>query len=262
MGVAANDHNTNQMIPTSQQIEIGNLVRQAGKIAQSTRKVHQYELKNDGSLVTAADRNVETFLRGELTKLVPGSGVWGEEEGFTGSETEPIWLVDPVDGTSNFVYGSPLWGVTAALVRDGRIELGAIALPDFDEIYTFELGHGASCNGTPLPAIPPGHIRPEELVSYPESFSREFPNSRVPGKNRYSGAFVIEGLWVARQRFRGMISDKANLYDAAATIGICRELGADVRYADGSELDIPEVMRQREIIKPFIIFPRDSGWTL
>lgn len=250
------------MTPTSIANEIGNLVTQAGKIAQQQRETHHYELKRDGSLVTAADRAVETFLRAELVKLVPGSGVWGEEEGFTGDESAPIWLVDPVDGTSNFAYGSPLWGVTVGLIQNNQIESGAISLPDFDETYTFQRGHGAFCNGEPMPKIPTGPIRAEELVSYPESFLREFPQALVPGKNRYSGAFVIEAIWVARQRFRGMISDKANLYDAAAAMGICMELGADVRYADGNNIDIAEVLRERCIAKPFIIFPSGTNWVL
>jgi len=236
------------------------ILREAGSIATTIRQEIEPTLKKDGSLVTEADRAVESYLRRELAKLLPESTVWGEEEGFQEPGSAGIWLADPIDGTSNYAYGSPLWGITVALLHKGVMQVGGVALPDFDEVYSFHAGGGATCNGEPLDAIPPGPILNQELVSYCDLMFAELGPENLPGKMRYTGAFVIEGMWVARQRFRGLISYKANLYDCAACIGICAELGADIRYVDGSRMDFDACIADRNIRNPFVIFPKDSGW--
>src|SRR5690349_16781182 len=112
------------------------LTKQAGKIAQDSRATLERELKIDGSIVSSGDRKVEEFLRPRLEALVPGTCVYGEEFGNDGVGPNGMWAVDPVDGTSNFVYGSPLWGVSVALVQNDSIIAGAVLLPDLDEMYS------------------------------------------------------------------------------------------------------------------------------
>ncbi len=219
-------------------------------------------LKSDGSIVTRADCEIEALLRTELPKLVPGTTVWGEEQGFQEPGPNGLWLVDPVDGTSNYRFGSPLWGVSIGLVQDGQVVLGAIALPDLDEIYSAHSGGGATCNDVPLPAIRPGPIKNEELVSYSDRTLIQYAGHKLPGKMRYAGAFVIESTFMLKGHFRGVISHKANLYDVAASICMATELGAEICYFDGSALDIPALIRAQRIEKPFLIFPQDSGFRL
>ena len=112
--------------PSSQAAALGDIVQQAGKVAIASRAHMVRELKKDGSIVTNADRDAELFIRSELQRFIPGSTVWGEEFGHDGDSPDGLWLVDPIDGTSNFSFGSPLWGVSVALLKDGVIQLGAI----------------------------------------------------------------------------------------------------------------------------------------
>jgi len=106
--------------------KLGDIVSEAGRIAQQARTEPKREIKPDGSIVTNGDRLVEQFLRAELTHLVPGSKVWGEEFGHSAEGEGGLWLVDPVDGTTNYAYGSPLWGVSVALLRGSSLKLGAV----------------------------------------------------------------------------------------------------------------------------------------
>ena len=241
---------------------LGATVQEAGALAQRIRKAgFEREIKADGSIVTPADREVEILLRKQLVDLYPDTHVWGEELGFATEGEGGLWLVDPIDGTSNFAFGSPLWGVSVALMRAGILELGAIFLPDLNEMYLAERGRGAFLNGQALPPIPPGPILPEELVSY-EPKGCLAPGTPLPGKMRCAGAFVIDGTFTARQRYRGLIGCREKLYDVAAAALIAMELGAEIRYADGTPMVLSDHVVDRKIEKPWIIFPADSGFFL
>jgi myo-inositol-1(or 4)-monophosphatase len=237
------------------------LVRQAGDLAIKTRQYLTRQLKGDGSIVTNADELVENFLRTELTKLLPGSTVWGEEFGFSAPGESGLWLVDPIDGTSNFSFGSPLWGVSVGFYNRGYIEMGCVFLPDLDELYSAVRGNGVTFNGTKLPRIPAGAVRPEELVSYyGEKVLKAIPNP--PGKMRCAGAFVVDGCFVASQRYRGLIGIREKLYDIAPCVLFGEELCADIRYADGQPFRLDKLLKDEKIEKPWIIFPSQSGFVL
>jgi myo-inositol-1(or 4)-monophosphatase len=217
------------------------------------------ELKPDGTIVTPVDVEVEKLLRRTLVELYPDTNVWGEELGFEEEGEGGLWVVDPIDGTSNFAFGSPLWGISVGLVRDGVIMLGAVFLPDLNELYLAERGRGAFVNGMPLPPIPAGPIRREELVGYDARLLQEFDAKQLPGKMRLSGAFVIDGTFTARQRLRGMIGGGEKLYDAAACILFAEELDAEIRYTDGRPFVIRDLMVDHKIDSSWFIFPKDSG---
>lgn len=239
--------------------ELERIIRAAGDLAILERGRLDWSLKPDGSIVTNADHMVEEFLRIELPKLVPGTGVWGEEEGIEVAGDNGLWLVDPVDGTSNFTFGSPLWGTTAALIQDGELVLGAVNLPDLDEVVLSARGHGVTRNGQRLEPIAPGPVEKHQLVSCCDGTARLLGHN-LPGKQRCGGAFVVDATFVAGQRLRGMICGGEKLYDAAACILFGQELGADIRYADGEPLDLAERARGGKFAKPWIIFPAESGY--
>lgn len=250
------------MPPESLLEPLSRCVEEAGRLAQRARETLSHELKADGSIVSVADREVEIFLRDALPKLVSGCGFWGEEFGFEPEGPEGLWAADPVDGTSNYVFGSPLWGISVALLRRGEIELGCVVLPDLQETYVSARGGGVARNGLPLAPIPAGPIRRQELVSLNDTAAKALGSVRPPGRRRDIGAFVISGTFVLMQRFRGLIGIREKLYDCAPCILMARELGADVRFADGSELIVADHVRDKPIGKPWVIFPRDSGFLL
>jgi myo-inositol-1(or 4)-monophosphatase len=246
--------------PSDKLIELQRLADEAGRLAQSERERLTRELKRDGSIVTNADKAVEIWLREKLTAFIPGTTVWGEEFGFEDAGENGRWLVDPVDGTSNFAFGSPLWGVSVGFEVGGRLKMGAVALPDLGETYLGEDGGGAFLNGQPLPPIPPGPVRPEELTSYNDTVVQKLTS--VPGKMRLSGAFVVDGTFTVRQRYRALVAVREKLYDVAACVVMAREVGADVRYIDGSTFDEKELMRDEKIGRLWGILPRDCGWVV
>src|SRR5262249_15487424 len=111
----------------------------------------EFERKDDGSPVTQADREVETFLRVSLEKRFPDYSILGEEFGETKKSSAYRWILDPIDGTKSFVLRTPLFGVMVALERDGQPVLGSIYFPIQEQhlIGSIETGtffNGARCH--------------------------------------------------------------------------------------------------------------------
>ncbi len=231
-------------------------------MAQNARRSLAREFKPDGSVVTNGDRLVETYLREVLVELVPSTTVWGEEFGHAEEGSGGLWVVDPIDGTSNYACGSPLWGVSIALVRGDSVVLGVVNLPDLGECFLGAKGHGVTVDGEPMLPIPAGQIGDAEPVGYSDYVIKAFPRDALPGKMRCAGAFVVDGTFVLRQRLRGLVGLSEKLYDIAACVLMAQELGADVRYADGRPFDIEALKEDRKIASPWVIFPRDSGFVL
>lgn len=107
----------------------------------------QVSRKGPGDFVTAADKRVEAALFEELTRLRPGYGFLGEEQGLReGTDKTHRWIVDPIDGTTNFMHGIPVFACTVALERDGEIVAGVTYNPITNDLYWAEKGKGAYHN--------------------------------------------------------------------------------------------------------------------
>ncbi|HMS55453.1 MAG TPA: inositol monophosphatase family protein [Fimbriimonadaceae bacterium] len=241
--------------------DLENIVVEAGKLAQECRRTDfRVDAKPDGSVVTNGDRTVETFLRQELTDLVAGTSVWGEEFGWSEPGPGGVWLVDPIDGTTNYSLGSPLWGISVALCVDSKLVLGAVALPDLNEVLIGARGHGVTLNGSPMQTLNPGPVTDRDLLGYCETVVQHSNGIRWPGRQRCAGAFVIEGCFVATGRYRGLVGMREKLYDVAGSVLIAEELGAEVRYATGEPFEIQPLLADRKIDRLWVIFPKDSGF--
>src|SRR3954454_11307123 len=101
-------------------------------------------------VVTASDHAVETLVRDRLATLRPGDTVLGEEHGGSAVGPGVHWVVDPIDGTVNFLYGLPWYAVSVAAVRDGRSIAGAVVEPASGRVWSAGLGWGATCDGQAL----------------------------------------------------------------------------------------------------------------
>ncbi len=240
--------------------ELERIAREAGGIALANRPRGDFRLKPDGSIVTNGDIEVEKYLREVLPPLVPGTTVWGEEFGFSEPGEGGLWALDPIDGTSNFAFGSPLWGVSIALIQDGKVAFSALNLPDLGELYLAARGKGATLNGKPLPLIPPGPVLAHQLVSFNDHAVRALPGTKIPGKMRMAGAVATDMAITARPRNRGLIGVREKLYDIAAGLLILEELGADIRYSTGEPLVVGDLIRDSKIGRPWIVFPAESGF--
>lgn len=101
-------------------------------------------------VVTASDHAVEDLVRRRIAQLCPGDAVVGEEQGATAGGSRTLWVVDPIDGTVNFLYGMPWYAVSVAAVRDGVSVAGAVAEPASGRLWSAAAGGGATCDGRPL----------------------------------------------------------------------------------------------------------------
>src|SRR3954470_14589207 len=107
----------------------------------------QVSLKGPANFVSAADRRAEEILHDELTKARPGYGFVGEEGGRReGADKTHTWIVDPLDGTSNFLHGIPQFAISIGLEREGNIIAALVYNPATDELFTAERGKGAFLN--------------------------------------------------------------------------------------------------------------------
>lgn len=237
-------------------LELERVVKAAGELAKAQRSAMTVTTKPDGSLVTSVDQSVEVFLRDELPNLCLGATIWGEEYGFEQPGKDGTWLVDPIDGTSNFVYGQPLWGITVGLVQDGALAAGVVLLPDLDWSFAAMKGAGATFNGAPMSQVQQGPIQECELVGQADHKQDKF--NFLPGKRRHFGSFVVEAMFLARGYFRAMTSTKVKLYDAAGSLVVLREVGIEVRTLDGSFFDESRWMKD-ERCEPFAMVP-PGGW--
>ena len=235
-----------------------NILTEAGKIAQDSRKDLQFHLKRDRSIVTNGDQSVEAFLRDSLAPLEPDASFWGEEGPYEEPKEEGFWLVDPIDGTSNYAYNGPLWGVSVAFYKQGNLRYGGIYLPDLNELVIAEEKLGAKRNGKPIPKMVSGEIKDYELVACTESIIRKVSIDQFPGKPRLSGAFVTNAMFTIFGYHRALFASREKLYDIAASIVIAREVGADVRYLNGEPFLEKDLLADKPVNKLWGILPPDS----
>ncbi|KAL3182849.1 hypothetical protein MRX96_034486 [Rhipicephalus microplus] len=132
------------------------LVKESGVVVQrAIGEGKQIEMKSEFTdLVTQYDRQVEQLLIGKLREEYPNHKFIGEESVAAGIKSEltndPTWIIDPIDGTMNFVHGFPVVAVSVALAVQKEIVVGIVYNPALDKMYTAVKGHGSFCNGTRL----------------------------------------------------------------------------------------------------------------
>lgn len=132
--------------------ELVAIVRKSGEIVrQQWREERHVRHKGRVDLVTQTDLAVESFLMERLATLAPGVGFLAEESSDAAARPSgDCWIIDPVDGTTNFVHRIPQVGTSVALWRDGQVSLGVVNLPVMDECFWAARGQGAFCNGAPV----------------------------------------------------------------------------------------------------------------
>lgn len=208
----------------------------AGEIAlEHFRKVSTLTVESKGplDLVTAADRDVERFISGELGKLFPEDGVFGEEGSASEGRSGRTWVIDPIDGTFNFVRGSSDWGVSIGLVEQGRPVYGLVNAPARGEIFAGGGTLAASLNGTALPA-PRGFDRSSAAVGigvHPEVRREE--GLRLYGAVindlqiafRVTGSSVISLIDVAKGAVDGYVGLGIPCWDILGMLPCLEQLG-------------------------------------
>ncbi len=213
------------------------IAQEAGAHALAGFGVAEGTHKYDGSLVTCYDAQCEQLIRDRLREHFPGHTVFGEEMGFEGPEDNDwIWYLDPIDGTSNYVFGLPVWGVSIGLAQHGRPVAGAFFMPMSDETWWAWRGGGAYRNGQRLQVYDPGALNRSDLVCLSSTIIERYEFA-FPQKVRCYGSAAHALAAMAGGSFAAIVHDHWYLHDMAAGILMCEEAGAITTRVDGTPFD-------------------------
>jgi myo-inositol-1(or 4)-monophosphatase len=238
------------------------IAREAGALLREFyRKGVATEYKGDVDLVTEADRTSEKLIRERLAAAFPGHGIYGEEGTREQLESEFRWYVDPLDGTTNFAHGFPVFCVVLGLEKraaglkaeeDGVMTAGVIYDPLRDEMFTAERGRGAWLNGRAIHVSKTASLQ-ESLTAtgFPSHKRHVSPNIhfyqeftlRSHGVRR-AGSAALDLAYVACGRIDGFWEFHLNPWDTSAGVLLVEEAGGCVTRMDGGKfrLDSQEVL--------------------
>jgi myo-inositol-1(or 4)-monophosphatase len=193
-------------------------------------------------MVSEIDREAEELISTLLGRSRPDDGLLGEEGSSREGSSGIRWVVDPLDGTTNYLFGIPTWSVSVAAEREGRPIVGVVADPNRGEVWAAVEGRGARCNGvpqhvasdrSPLAAALIGTgfaYRAERRAWQGEVVARMLPKVR---DIRRFGSAALDLCWVAGGRLDAYYEWGLNPWDLAAGTVICREAGGVVDILDG-----------------------------
>lgn len=209
---------------------------EAGALAQryfadpERRRISYKGLQDD---ITEADGAVERLIRSRIEAMFPGDNILGEETG--GTYAEPIWVIDPIDGTANFGRGVPHYCVSIAFVADGKVQLGALSAPATNDFYFARRGHGAFLNGERMAVNAIKDLK-HSMIECGWNMRRPFAmyrqliegvvNAGAAFKRTGSGALGI--AYVACGRNEGYVEMHINSWDALAALLLVEEAGGYV----------------------------------
>ncbi len=224
---------------------------------------HAITYKGEVDLVTEVDEESERVIREELLGTFPTHGMLAEEGGVQAGEENARWIVDPLDGTTNYAHGLPVFAVSIALERDGEVILGVVHDPMRDEIFVAERGAGATLNGEPIRVSETDEpIRaliatglPYDRERMPEALELFGRFAALSRGMRRLGAAAIDLCYVACGRLDGYYERGIWPWDLAAGSLILREAGGRITDYRGDALDLAgrEVVASNGWLHPAMI---------
>ena len=223
------------------------IAREAGALLMEHFNQHiKIEYKGEADLVTIADRKSEALIRERIRQIWPTHDVLGEEEGFRDTGSEYRWYVDPLDGTTNFAHGFPVFCVSMALQYRDEMIVGLCFDPTRNEIFTAERGKGAQLNGEPIHVSKVANLA-ESLVGtgFPSHKRHKNPNIhfyhqitlRTHGVRR-AGSAALDLCSVACGRLDAFWEFNLNPWDTAAGVLLVREAGGRVSDFSGGPFQL------------------------
>jgi myo-inositol-1(or 4)-monophosphatase len=250
MGMAAFDRTTEPVMSTpgggefvTGMIEIA---RDAGSLLMDYFLHVTIQYKGEADLVTEADRASETLIRQRIRQAWPSHDILGEEEGLVDTGSDYRWYVDPLDGTTNFAHGFPVFCVSMALEHKGKRIAGVIYDPTRDEMFTAGLGTGAFLNQQRIHVSNTRNLKESLLATgFPSHKRHQNPNIhfyhqitlRTHGVRR-AGSAALDLCYVACGRFDGFWEFNLNPWDTAAGVLIAQEAGGKVTDFSGGPFQI------------------------
>ena len=218
----------------------------AGKISKEERNnIHKIKPKIDASLVTEVDILCENEIKRIISRKYPDHGFICEEEGVNNQDADYVWVIDPLDGTHNYIFGSPIFGVSIALAYKKKFIAGVAYFPVLNQLFTGEKGRGSFLNGKKLEvsnrnlsesavSLSSGDIKrgPERFLNIANNIIQKSFDVRMIGSATYNISHV------ATKRFDVMVSGSCKIWDAAAGSVIVEEAGGLVTDFEGKPITI------------------------
>jgi myo-inositol-1(or 4)-monophosphatase len=204
------------------------------------------EYKGEADLVTAADRKSEALIRERIRAQWPSHDVLGEEEGLSDTGSEYRWYVDPLDGTTNFAHGFPVFCVSMALQHKNETIAGVCYDPTRNEMFAAELGKGAYLNERPIHVSKTADLAESLLATgFPSHKRHKNPNIyfyhqitlRTHGVRR-AGSAALDLCYVACGRLDGFWEFNLNPWDTAAGVLVVQEAGGQVSDFQGGPFQL------------------------
>ena len=221
-----------------------NLARDAGHLLVQRLGTAKVSNKGDIDLVTEADIAAENLIVERIRSYYPQHGILAEESGeavMVGKRSEWKWIIDPLDGTTNYAHGYPCFGVSIALEREGQLEIGVVYDPMRDEMFAAERGQGATLNDRRIRVSSVEDLNKAMVCTgFPynvrerEDFAREFANFTMAAQAvRRDGSAALDLAYVACGRFDGFWEDGLHSWDmAAGALLITEARGKITNYKD------------------------------
>lgn len=234
--------------------------REAGVVLlENLGKVKTIEFKAKNSLVTEVDKMSEEIIINKIKSNFPTHDVFAEESGRHSETSDHLWLIDPIDGTTNYAHAYPFFSISIALEVSGVVEVGLVYDPVKDEMFTAERGRGAYLNKEPINvseshAIEHCHVCTgfmHEIEWMVEANIKHFGNFiRQARAVRRDGSAALDVCYVACGRFDGFWELGLNPWDTAAAVLILKEAGGHVTTFTGGEYTIymKEILGSNSIV--------------
>ena len=202
--------------------------------------------QNQSNIVTAADVAAEKCIVEIIKQAHPEHNIIGEETGFYDNHSEFTWIVDPLDGTSNFSAGIPWFGVLVALLKNDKPILAGCYLPVQNELYLAEKGKGATLNGNPIAVNSESQLK-NVLLVYSLDFSDDSKKTAQETRiitelvknvrNIRATNSLVDFCYTASGRLGGTINQTTCIWDVAAPYLLIQEAGGVVTDLNGTDLD-------------------------
>ncbi len=215
------------------------LIRDFGEIEKL-----QVSLKGPGDFVSASDKKVEKILIEELQKARPSYSILSEEIGEINNDLSFRWIVDPIDGTSNFLHGIPHFGISIGLEHNKEIICGIIYDPIKDEMFTAEKGNGSYLNNHRMRVSSRSKLKDSIIFTGGPKFSSKNKDLIIKEYNNFSsqvlipvrklGSAALDMAYVAAGRCDGYWQRDLNYWDIAAGIILVKEAGGFVTDFSGN----------------------------
>lgn len=230
------------------------VAQKAGYLLKSRlNRKHTIEYKGEINIVTDADRMAEKLIKEQIQRKYPQHDILAEESEETLKNSEYRWIIDPLDGTTNYAHGYPVFCVSIALEYMGEVILGAIYNPMLNEMFTAQLGRGAFLNGNMISVSDTADMSKSLLATGFPYDIRENENNNMNyfykmAKNaqaiRRAGSAALDMAYVAAGRFDGFWELKLAPWDTAAGALMIKEAGGVITDLFGEKflLESPHVL--------------------